>query len=360
MHTQSDNALWKRPLTSFTVKLLAVLFCLFAGSGAISHAAGNEPVAADLVVDDQVIDISSKPYQDLFRELEEVHHFSRQQLKGLFTGLRIDRKVLQLMDRPTEAKPYYQYRPLFVTPTTITLGKQSLVLYRTIFDRIEKEFGVDREFIVAIWGIESRFGMNQGNFALFQSLNTLFAAYPRRSDFFRTELINFLILCRENRIEPQSVKGSYAGAFGQAQFMPSSFNEYGVDFDGDGRRDLINSLPDVFASIANYLKKFGWQLDGPVYAEIGGKLQSEVLTNAYGIGRKGLVDWQTLIKTQQIAIPEPLGHGQLNIIGLELSPQEGGGTRFIAGYPNFQAITEYNHSMKYAMAVTEMAESFKK
>jgi len=359
MNTQFVNVLQKRAFNPFTVNLVAVLFCLFIGSGSITCAAGDEPAAADLVVDNQAIDIDSKPYQDLFRELEAVHHFPRQQLIGLFTGLRIDRKVLQLMDRPAEVKPYYQYRPLFITPTAIALGKQSLVLYRTIFDRIEKEYGVDREFIVAIWGIESRFGMNQGNFELFQSLNTLFAAYPRRSDFFRTELINFLILCRDNKIDPQSVKGSYAGAFGQAQFMPSSFNEYGVDFDGDNRRDLINSLPDVFASIANYLKKFGWQLDAPVYAEIGGNLQSEVLTTAYSTGRKGLVDWQTLTKIQQIAIPEPLGQGQLNIIGLELSPQEGGGMRFIAGYPNFQAITEYNHSGKYAMAVTEMAEAFK-
>ncbi len=359
MNIQLVHILQKTHKFLFAGASLAGLFLLLSGLGAAICAAADQPAAADLVIDNQPIDVSSKEYQDLFRELEEVHHFPRQQLKKLFTGMRIDRKVLQLMDRQAEAKPYYLYRPLYITPATIALGKQSLTMYRTIFDRIEKEYGVDREFIVAIWGIESRFGMNQGNFEIFQTLNTFFAAYPRRSEFFRTELINFLILCRDNDMEPKSVKGSYAGAFGQAQFMPSSFNEYGVDFDGDNKRDLINSMPDIFASIANYLKKFGWKLNAPVYADIGGSLKSEELTAAYNNGRKALVEWDVLARTQQIPIPLPPDQGQLNIIGLELSPQEGGGVRFVAGYPNFQAITAYNHSGKYAMAVTEMAEAIK-
>lgn len=336
--------------------MISLLLVMLTG---IARSAEDGPLAADLVTDNQPIDLSTEKYQRLLQELEEVHHFSKQQLTDLFSGLRIDRKVLQLMDRQGEAKPYYQYRPLFVTPAAIAVGKQSLVLYQTLFDRIEKEYGVDREVIVAIWGIETRFGTSQGNFKLIRTLNTLFAAYPRRSDFFRTELINFLVLCRDNQIAPQSIKGSYAGAFGQAQFMPSSFIQYAVDFDGDNRRDIINSLPDIFASIANYLNKFGWALDTPVYAEIGTALNSEALTAAYQSGRKGLVDWQTLAETQKIDLPRPPRESRLALVGLELAPQEGGGMRFIAGYPNFQAITEYNHSDKYAMAVTELAEALK-
>ena len=359
MNIQFVPVLQKTRKSPFAETIIAVLFFLLAGLGAAVSTAAEQPAPADLVVDNQPVDLASKAYQDLFRELEEVHGFSRELLTKLFNNLRIDRKVLQLMDRQAEAKPYYQYRPLHITPATIALGKQSLALHRAIFDRIEEEFGVDREFIVAIWGIESRFGMNQGNFKIFQTLNTLFAAYPRRSEFFRTELINFLILCRDNDMDPKSVKGSYAGAFGQAQFMPSSFNKYSVDFDGDNKRDLINSMPDIFASIANYLKVFGWKLHAPVYADIGGSLKSEELTAAYNNGRKAMIDWDILAKTQQVPIPMPPDQGQLNIIGLELSPQEGGGLRFIAGYPNFQAITEYNRSGKYAMAVTEMAEAIK-
>lgn len=357
MNIQLVNAVHTQHL--FFIKrhlVTALLLIMFAGT--VSFAS-DEPLAADLVVDNQLIDLTSEKYQDLFRELEEEHGFTKQQLAALFADLRIDRKVLQLMDQQWEVKPYYQYRPLFVTPTVIAVGKQSLALYQALFDRVEKEYGVNREVIVAIWGIESRFGTNQGNFELKRTLNTLFAAYPRRSDFFRKELINFLILCRENKIDPQSVKGSYAGAFGQSQFMPSSFNAYAVDFDGDNRRDLINSLPDIFASIANYLSKFGWVLDAPVYAEIGGTLNAEFLTAAHKTGRKGFVDWQVLAETQQIVLPPPPSEGQLTVVGLELPPQDGGGMRFVAGYPNFQAITAYNHSSKYAMAVTEMAEAFK-
>jgi membrane-bound lytic murein transglycosylase B len=360
MKKRPGNTMQNKPLLlAFGAGCLVISLLLGMLPAGIVRSAEEGPLAADLVTDNQPIDISTEKYQRLLQELEEDHHFSKQQLTDFFSGLRIDRKVLQLMDRQGEAKPYYQYRPLFVTPTAIAVGKQSLVLYQTLFDRIEREFGVDREVIVAIWGIETRFGTSQGNFKLIRTLNTLFAAYPRRSDFFRTELINFLILCRDNKIAPQSVKGSYAGAFGQAQFMPSSFNQHAVDFDGDNRRDLINSLPDIFASIANYLSKFGWTLDAPVYAEIGTVLNSETLTTAYQTGRKGLVDWQTLTETQQIDLPRPPLESRLSIVGLEVAPQEGGGLRFVAGYPNFQAITEYNHSDKYAMAVTELAEALK-
>ena len=317
------------------------------------------PLAADLVYDGQPIDVSSTQYRDLFRELQEQYHFTKPEIQLLFANLRIDRKVLQLMDRQGEAKPYYQYRSLFITPLAIATGKRHLVTNRLLFDRIEADFQVDREIIVAIWAIESRFGVNQGGFNLFQTLNTLFAAYPRRSPFYRIELINFLTLCRDNGLDPLSILGSYAGAFGQAQFMPSSFNKYAVDFDGDKRPDLIHSLPDIFASIANYLKTFGWAIRTPLYAELGQELRSEILIQAYNDGRKGRVDWRQLMTLQNVTLTRPPKDAPLSIVGLELAPQEGGGTRFLAGYPNMQAINEYNHSSKYAMAVAEMAEAFK-
>ncbi len=320
--------------------------------------ARSEPSAADLVRDGQEIDLSSPQYTDFFRELETKYHFNREELLSVFRGVSIKRKVLQLMDQQWEGKPYYKYRLLFVTPSSVAKGKKELLKHRQLFDRIEKEFGVDREVIVAIWGIESRFGTNTGSFNLFRALNTLFAAYPRRSDFFRKELIHFLLLCRENNLDPLSIKGSYAGAFGQAQFMPSSYNEYGVDFDGDSRRDLISSPEDIFASIANYLKRFNWVLHAPLFADIGNELKDDILVAAYRKGRKGRVDWRLVARVQDRKIPRPQKNGRLSIIGLEKSPFLGGGTRFVAGYPNLQAITEYNHSNKYAMAVAEMALAF--
>ncbi len=319
----------------------------------------DTPKAADLIVEDQPIDLTSQRYQLLFQELATEHHFVRKDLEQLFQGLLGDRKVLELMDKPGEAKPYYEYWPLFITPSGISKGKESLVQYRQLFDRIEATFGVDREYIVAIWGIESRFGFNQGGFNLFRTLNTLFDMYPRRSDFFRKELINFLILCRANSLDPLRINGSYAGAFGQAQFMPSSFNTYAVDFDGDNRSDLINSMDDIFASIANYLKNFGWTLKAPVFAEIGREQKAELALALEQEGQEGLVDWRTVARIQQISIPRPPHNGLLSIVELERSPYEGGGMRYVAGYPNFRVITEYNRSNKYAMTVSEMAEAFK-
>ena len=342
----------------FLSGLLVVAFFIISFPCTI-YCAESVPLAADLVINGQPIDVSDIQYRELFRELQEQYHFSKPELQLLFANLRIDRKVLQLMDRQGEAKPYYQYRSLFITPLAIATGKRHLVTYQLLFDRIEAEFQVDREIIVAIWAIESRFGVNQGGFNLFQTLNTLFAAYPRRSPFYRIELINFLTLCRDNDLDPLNIMGSYAGAFGQAQFMPSSFNKYAVDFDGDKRPDLIHSRPDIFASIANYLNKFGWTLRTPLYADLGRELRSELLIQAYNDGRKGRVDWRQLMTLQNITLTRPPQDGSLSIIGLELEPQEGGGMRFLAGYPNMQAITEYNHSYKYAMAVAEMAEAFK-
>lgn len=322
------------------------------------HSETNKPKAADLVTDKQPIDLSSLKYQKFFTELIQEHKFTQAELDTLFTGVNIDQKVLTLMDKQWEGKPYYEYRPLFITSTVINDGKKYLKRYHELFDHIEGVYGVNREVIVAIWGIESRFGRNQGGFNLFRTLNTLFDAYPRRSDFFRKELINFIILCKDNDLDPLQVKGSYAGAFGQAQFMPSSYNAYAVDFDGDSKRDLISSMPDIFASIAHYLKTFGWTLNAPVYEEIGSSLKSSKLIAAHAKGRTARVDWRYVATTQNVDLPRPPKKGQLSIIGLDLSPEQGGGLRYVAGYTNFHAITEYNHSHKYAMAVSEMAESF--
>lgn len=262
------------------------------------------------------------------------------------------------MDKQWEAKPYYQYKPLFVTPKVSAKGREMLALHKTLLDRIEKELGVDREVVIAIWGIETRFGTNLGNHYVFQTLNTLFDAYPRRSSFFRKQLIHFILLCRENDLDIHTIKGSYAGAFGQTQFIPSSFREYALSFDGDKRRDVFTSTADILASIANYLRRYHWQLHAPVYFDIGNELRSQELISALYKGRKGRVSVAVVNKAQGVNLPLPSEGKQVSIVGLEIAPEKGGGNRYVAGYPNFHAITAWNHSNRYAMAVTELAESF--
>jgi len=333
--------------------LLLCLLCLFP------HISLAENKAADLVSDGQKIDLSQKKYTLLFQELTKDNIYSQAELDTLFKGVRIKKKVLVLMDTQWEAKPYYKYRPRFITKSVIKKAKKKLKQHKVILDRIEQELGVNREVIIAIWGIESRFGKNSGGFNVFQTLNTLFDAYPRRSDFFRKQLIAFMILCKENNYNPLSIKGSYAGAFGQTQFIPSSFREYALSFDGDTRRDVFGSTHDILASIANYLRRFHWTLDAPLYVDIGSELKGTEALKANSKGRKGLVDYKILQREQSISLPIPPENRLLSIVGLEVAPEKGGGKRYIAGYPNFQAITEWNHSNRYAMAVSELAEAIR-
>ncbi len=340
--------------------ILGIVFFFVLVTFSYSEAA-PKPKAADLVTDGQKIDLNQDKYQLLFKELREKHNFRQEELDKIFQGVRIHKKVLVLHDRQWEAKPYYQYWPLFITPSVVAKGKSNLSKHKLILDKVEERFGVDRSIVLAIWGIETRFGSNTGSYKVFSTLNTLFDAYPRRSSFFRQELIQFLILCKENKIEPLKIKGSYAGAFGQAQFMPSSFREYAVSFDGNQYRDHFSSVEDILASIANYLHRYHWTLHSPIYKDIGFELKSQQLVSAHLKGRKkGLVDYRHVSEVQGVPLPQPPEKNKVSIIGLERSPHKGGGLRYIAAYPNFGVITRYNNSSKYAMAVTELAEALKK
>jgi membrane-bound lytic murein transglycosylase B len=341
---------------SNTLTLLHYLFIFFFIFVAAQPSIAK-PKASDLVTDGQPIDLGQEKYRQLFQELVNQHNFTTTEIQEIFAGLVIKKRVLELMEKPWEAKPYYLYAPLFLTEKNIATGRNMLKQHREILDRIEKNIGVNREIIIAIWGIETKYGANQGSFNVFQTLNTLFDAYPRRSKFFRKEMIHFLLLCKENAIDPKSVSGSYAGAFGQTQFIPSSFRAYAVSFDDDDKRDVWNSIPDILASIANYLKKHHWTMDSTIYWELGSELTNQQLVAAYLKGWRGRVSWKKIRETQAPDIPKPPGKGELSIVGLELPKNAAKSMRYIAGFPNFQAITHWNHSNRYAMAAVQLAEA---
>ncbi|MCI5161636.1 MAG: lytic transglycosylase [Candidatus Electrothrix sp. AX5] len=336
---------------------ITCLLFFFAATG----EAEPKPTPAVPVKDDQVINLQQQKYKKLFQELEQEHAFQPAELEKIFQGLKISKRVLELMDKQSKRRPYYEYFPLFLTAKSIQTGKEKLQLHKELLDRIEKKFGVEREVIVAIWGIETRYGTNQGGFNILQTLNTLFDAYPRRADFFRKELIQYLLLCREHGVDPKTAVGSYAGAFGQAQFMPSSFRRFAVSFDGNDHCDLWNSIPDALASIANYMKLHGWVQGTPVYVELGNTLKDKQLIAAKEEGRKGRVPWDLVRAVQKTVqkkdLPPSPGGLPLSIISLELDPKKfDHAYRYVAGYPNFHTITEYNHSLFYGMAVSELAE----
>ncbi|MCL1980319.1 MAG: lytic murein transglycosylase [Proteobacteria bacterium] len=308
-------------------------------------------------MDGQAIDLTQEKYRQLFDELTHKYQFSADTLLSIFQGLTINRKILVLMDKQGEAKPYYSYAPTFITPDNIRTGKEKLQQYKSLLDRIETTFKVNREVIVAIWGVETRYGIRRGNYDLLQTLNTLFAAYPRRSDFYRKQLIDFLLLCREEGLDPHGIKGSAAGAFGQMQFIPSSFRSYAVSFDGDTKRDVWNSVPDVLASIANYLKQANWVFNTPLYADLGYQLNDPQLIAAVDKGRAERRPLNLLRQSQGLELPPSPQDRAVTIISLDLEPGGLYTKRYVAGYPNFQAITAWNRSNRYAMVICELAEA---
>jgi len=318
--------------------------------------AAEQQLPADLVEDGQPIDLASARYQGLFKELRLTHGFSQTEIDRTFKGITIRKRVLELMDRQWEAKPYFQYYPRFITPAAVMEGRKKLRTHAKLLDEVERLMGVEREIVVAIWGVETRYGKNEGSFNLFQTLNTMFDAYPRRRTFYRKQLVHFLLLCRNNGVDPLSVNGSYGGAFGQTQFIPSSFREYAVDFDNDGRRDVWQSVPDVLASIANYLRSFGWTFGAPITCDLGDTLKDQRLIDAFNKGRKGALPRQLIAEVQGVKLPPSPDNKPLTIVGLERAD---GTMRYVAGYPNFQAITAWNHSNRYAMAVSELAAKLK-
>lgn len=341
-------------------KSLTIIFCFILGLFFLFNNPQLATAKNKRSKEQQAIDITSQPYQQLFEELHRTHNFSMEKLTRLFSGLTYDETVLRLMEKQWGTPlPWYKYRQRFITPSIISKGKNYLQKHRFLLEKIEQEFGVNKEVILAIWAIETRYGSYCGNFNMLRSLNTLFAGYPRRSDFFREELIHYLLLCRENELDPQTTLGSYAGAFGQAQFMPSSYRKYAVDYDGDQRSDLLQSIPDIFASIANYLKTFGWHLNSPTIIEIGSELQSAQLIATSHRGWKGRIPWQIVATDQDIEIPPSPANLPLTVTCLELSPREEVENRCIAGYPNFQAILHYNNSQRYATVVSELAAAFR-
>lgn len=261
----------------------------------------------------------------------------------------IDR-VLELDRRqPESTLTFPEYLARVVTPQRIETAIARFRENQAILGRVTERFGVQGRFIVALWGIESNFGQLTGGFNVFGALATL--AYDgRRSQFFRGELLNALRIAEQQRIAPRDMRGSWAGAMGQCQFMPSSYLNFAVDFDGDGRADIWQSRPDVFASIANYLARSGWRGDETWGREI-------VLPPGFDTGlidytrvQRAPAEWQSLGVRRSDGGPMPAGPAA----GI-VQPDGAGGPAFFA-YSNFRVIMRWNRSFRFAIAVGTLAD----
>ncbi|MFZ4703400.1 MAG: lytic murein transglycosylase B, partial [Candidatus Methylumidiphilus sp.] len=197
-------------------------------------------------------------------EMSRKHGFSSEALQRVFAGVNFNQAILTAMSKPYEAKPWYAYKKLFLTDARVAGGIDFKQRNAQALANAESKYGVSADIITAIIGVESSYGKRPGNYRVIDALSTLGFDYPKRGEFFRSELAQFLLLCRDEGIDPYQPIGSYAGAMGMPQFMPSSFRRLAADGDGDGRRDIWTNPADAIASVARYFAANGWQTGEPI------------------------------------------------------------------------------------------------
>lgn len=281
------------------------------------------------------------------------HEFEAAQVEAWFAeGEYIARNVESLAKPAETTRTYAEYRPLFVSDETVENGKRFMEDQAEWLLLAEERTGVSAEVIAAIMGVETRYGNFLGVHRTFDALATLAVTEGRRADYFQRELINFLLISRDQSFDPLSVKGSYAGAMGYPQFMPSSYLAYADDLDGDGNIDIWNDPVDAIGSIARYLSEHGWQQDEPIAtrAHVSGEYR-QVELNSFDRDRT-LADvvalgWDPLIAAQDDAQVHPI----------RLDGDEG--AEFWLGYRNFWVISRYNRSVAYSMAIFQLSEALR-
>lgn len=279
------------------------------------------------------------------------HQFDESELEDLFETVEIKQDILKRIASPSEALPWYKYRKIFLTEARVDAGVQFWKDNAQALAAAEQKYGVPPEIIVAIIGVETLFGKNTGNHRVIDALSTLAFAYPPRSKFFLSELENFLLLCRDERINPADPLGSYAGAMGMPQFMPSSFRTYAVDFDNDNRRDIWHNNSDAIASVANYFAEHHWQTGQAIAVPVTAKYKNydPVLNNNLKPDlRLSELESLNLIISRQLPFDS-----KVKLLSFE--QQEG--KELWAALDNFYVITRYNHSPLYAMAVYQLSLS---
>jgi membrane-bound lytic murein transglycosylase B len=296
--------------------------------------------------------------KEFIDEMVNEHGFDRAYLEDKFASAKKLDNVLESIAKPAEKElTWKQYRPIFVTDKRSDKGKIFIQENIEILKRAEKEYGVPVEIIAAIIGVETYYGRRTGGYSVFDSLTTLSFDYPPRSTFFKSELKQFLLLSKEEDISIEEMTGSYAGAMGMPQFISSSYRRYAVDFDGDGKRDLWNSMPDVIGSVANYFSVHGW--------EAGDRVAYPVTLKDTSIfrGENALKPYATIeqLKSQGVVISHDKTSQNLDVKQqatlLKLEGNEG--DEYWIGLNNFYVITRYNHSEMYAMAVFQLSEKLK-
>lgn len=292
--------------------------------------------------------------QQFIQKMVNQHQFVESDLTKQFTRAKKLDSVLEKIARPAEKTlNWKQYQRIFLTDKRIQRGKEFLKTHSELLRKAEQTYGVPAEIITAIIGVETFYGRLSGKTAVFDSLTTLGFDYPPRSKFFLSELEQLLLLSREEDIDVKTVRGSYAGAMGMPQFISSSYRRYAVDFDGDGKRDLWSSLPDVIGSVANYFKVHGWRNGESILHPVSVKHEHE-----RELGKNKLKPYKTVaeFEKQGVNVDAAIARdAQATLLTFDGKQ----GIEHWLGLKNFYVITRYNHSSLYAMAVFHLSEKLK-
>lgn len=281
----------------------------------------------------------------------EQHGFDRQELNRVMSHARKRHDILEKISRPAErVLTWGEYRKIFLTGKRIQGGVDFWKRNHAALKRAEAEYGVPAEIIISIIGVETFYGRITGKDKVLDALYTLGFYYPKRSAFFLRELEEFLLLAREEDIDPRLPKGSYAGAMGLGQFMPDSYRNFAVDFDNDGKRDIWHNEVDAIGSVANYIARHKWQPGQAITFQVQGV--TSVHQSFIDAGMKPSIALNDL-RQAGISVPGDLPDNMLSsLVELETAA----GMEYWLGLPNFYAITRYNHSNMYAMAVFQLSQ----
>lgn len=283
---------------------------------------------------------------EFITHMVETHGFDRQRLEPLFRGLERSDKVLQSIRKPAESLRWREYRKIFITSERIRLGRRFARTHRDVLMRAEVEYGVPAWLIAAIIGVETRYGGNKGDFNVLRSVATLAFYHEPRARFFRSELEHFLLLAREQGIDPRLPVGSYAGAMGIPQFISSSYRDYAVDFNGDGRVDIWHDFEDAIGSVANYMHRKGWVRDGPVAYHVndpGAAVAAFAERGNSSVPLSGLPGLEVHAVDSDSAVLPMRFHGANS-------------EEYWLGFENFRVIMRYNNSRLYALAVYQLGD----
>lgn len=297
----------------------------------------------------------NKDVETFINELSKQYGFKKQDLLSIFKQTKYKADIIASMERPYEKKNWDVYKNLFLTDGRLVNGIRFWQKNQKTLARAEKKYQVPASIIVAIIGVETRYGKHTGTHRVIDALSTLAFHYPKRSAFFRKELKEFFLLCRENDFNPLEMYGSYAGAIGKPQFMPSSYRYYAVDFSGNGKSDLLNNNEDVIGSVANYLHQHGWHFNQAVAepVRVSGKIQKNMSLNSKQANYKVKTLIKEGFKPLNANPPLPEKAGIIELV-------RANDNEYWMAFPNFYVITRYNTSPQYAMAVYLLSQALDK